>query len=185
MQADSTNEQKSPLRRLFFAWWPSSQVQHQFHELAELNRPNRGARVTRPEKIHLTLAFLGPVDQRFADCARDVAKTIHWQPFSLTFDQLGWFPRARVVWAGCSHPAPQLTEIVSQLSAGLVQCGLEPERRPFRPHLTLARKTNRGPKSSELTPIVCRFERFSLVESMLDANGARYRIIEQYDAATG
>lgn len=168
-------------RRLFFAWWPSADHQVALHQVAQKQLQGRAARLTQKDKIHLTLAFLGPVDAAFADCARRAAAGVHWQPFPLVFDCLGWFPRARVMWAGCSQPVTQLTDLVDQLNQRLSHCGYQPEQRRYQPHLTLARKVKRGPEESGMSALECHFDRFALVESVLDAEGAHYHILDQFE----
>ena len=182
MQPETSNRQEQELRRLFFAWWPDAEVQAQLHQLAQVHRPSPHARITRQEKIHLTLAFLGSVNKEFSDCAVSTATALQWQRFTLVFDRLGWFQRARVMWAGCSHPDSNMSGLVDALSVALQTCGFQPERRQFQPHLTLARKVNRPPNTMEIEPIVCPVDRFSLVESILDSDGAHYRILEQFEA---
>jgi 2'-5' RNA ligase len=184
MQSDigeNRNTESPVLHRLFFAWWPPVEAQEQLHQIAQEQVPGHNARLTRRDKIHLTLAFLGPVDEAFAQCARRAAADVRWQPFSLVFDRLGWFPRARVMWAGCSASGTQLADLVDQLNQNLVQCGYQPEQRRYQPHLTLARKVNRGPRAIEIPPLECRFERFALVESVLDAEGAHYHVLDQFE----
>ena len=167
-------------RRLFFAWWPSDETRAALHQIGKKHVSGLNARLTQQDKIHLTLAFLGPVDEAFADCARQAAAGIHWQPFSLVFDRLGWFPRARVMWAGCSAPCTQLVDLVQQLTDRLVACGYQPEQRRYQAHLTLARKISRGPKETEISALACEFDRFVLVESVLDADGAHYEILDRF-----
>ena len=182
MQSETGDNQVSTAkhRRLFFAWWPSGETQTALHQIGKKQVQGHNARLTQQDKIHLTLAFLGPVDEAFADCARQAAANIHWQPFSLVFDRLGWFPRARVMWAGCSAPSTQLVDLVSQLNERLIACGYQPEQRRYQAHLTLARKINRGPKETEIPALACEFDRFALVESVLDADGAHYEILDQF-----
>ena len=184
MQATTDDKQVSRIptqRRLFFAWWPSVEAQSGLHQLAQERVPDHNARLTRRDKIHLTLAFLGPVDEAFAECARKAAASIPWQPFSLVFDRLGWFPQARVMWAGCSGASPQLADLVSQLNEGLVECGFQPDSRRYHAHLTLARKVSRSPDAIEIPARECRFDRFTLVESVLEPDGAHYEVLDTFD----
>jgi 2'-5' RNA ligase len=97
-----------------------------------------------PSGIHLTLAFLGELDDdQLAKAVRasDLAAQ-QISPFRYRLAQLGTFgsPRQpRVVWAGVDEPTGKLTRLHRLLSRELEQRDFEVETRPFSPHLTLAR----------------------------------------------
>ena len=100
-----------------------------------------GARWVTPEQIHLTLRFIGEVDNGvFADVAETLAR-IDTAPFTLRLEGVGHFPprgQPRVLWAGVGDGAP-LARLHDMLEARLRRLGLEPDRRNFAPHVTLAR----------------------------------------------
>jgi 2'-5' RNA ligase len=110
-----------------------------------------GARIqwVRPESIHLTLKFLGDVpEERVAEigAALDGAAAGHAR-FTLEADGLGVFPdlRApRVLWAGLADPAGAARRLADGVDAALDAIGFAPERKPFHPHLTLARVKERS-----------------------------------------
>lgn len=103
----------------------------------------QGVRFVRPEKIHLTLVFLGPVpddaipaiDTACAPvCARHLA-------LNLVAKGLGGFPhlqRPKVLWAGIEGDLERLTALQTDLAVGLSEWS-EPEAKGYSPHLTLAR----------------------------------------------
>lgn len=103
-------------------------------------------RWTSREAWHITLAFLGEVDEPAA--ARLIprlerAAGRHGQ-FSLAFAGAGAFPapdRARVLWCGLSGDRRSLAALAASVAAAARRAGatLPDEGRPFRPHLTLAR----------------------------------------------
>lgn len=95
------------------------------------------------ENIHLTLKFLGEVEagklKRLADELNLLVG--HQAPFSLTIGGLGAFPsarRPRVVWVGIQAP-PALAGLAQQMEQFGRKFGIEPEDRPFSPHLTIGR----------------------------------------------
>lgn len=121
-------------------------------ELADLQqrlqRTGLKARWVRPENIHLTLKFLGEIDpQNAAQISAAVKRAAEKHiPFTLTVSGIGVFPhirKARVMWAGLSGGVTELINLHKDLDAALVACGLEPEKRSFRGHLTLARFRDR------------------------------------------
>lgn len=95
------------------------------------------------ENIHLTLKFLGDIDAGKLRNLSDEMITLarHQPPFSLTIGGVGAFPstrRPRVVWVGIQAP-PKLAELAQQMEQLGLKFGIEPEDRPFSPHLTIGR----------------------------------------------
>jgi RNA 2',3'-cyclic 3'-phosphodiesterase len=97
-----------------------------------------------PSGIHLTLAFLGELDdaqlERAIEAATLAARQV--QPFTYHLTRLDIFgsPRQpRVVWMGIEESSGTLTRLHSILQHELARSGFEPDKRPFSPHLTLAR----------------------------------------------
>ncbi|MDX1412052.1 MAG: RNA 2',3'-cyclic phosphodiesterase [Nitrospirales bacterium] len=98
----------------------------------------------RPESLHLTVKFLGEVDEeQLASIQRAVENDIKDFPsFSLQIDNVGGFPnmnQPRVLWAGVSGQIADLQRLVSQVEEALIPLGFPAESKPFRGHLTLAR----------------------------------------------
>lgn len=157
------------------------------------------ARWVRPEAMHLTLRFLGETDPAVLPALhRELeAAFIRVPAFSLRLDEPGVFPprgKSRVIWTGIAGADGQECEELSSLRdevAGAVHRGasVEPEKRPFHPHLTLARCSPPWPRG----PVERFLESFGespgeafpvheghLVESELHPSGARYRIVRSY-----
>ena len=168
--------------RLFFALWPDGRTRE---ALGKLQRalPVRGGRPVRQENIHLTLAFIGNVDADTRDCLVDAARQVTGAPVSLPIERVGYFPRPRVVWVGPQRTPESLIELVGHLNRALAPCGYEPERRPFRAHITLFRKVARAPKPFEFDPIAWQAPAFQLVESIPEPGGVRYAVLEEFPLA--
>lgn len=176
---------KQATKKLFLALWPGKDEQERFYALASQHRPTENCRLMAVHKLHLTLCFLGSVDTETERCVRKVADTIAWHPFEIEFDQLGWFAQPRVMWIGCSEIPAQLLTLVANLQTGFAQCGFEPERRNFQPHITVARKVTQSPKAKEIEPTTCYFDNFSLVESKMDQHGIEYIRLTSWSVQTG
>ena len=98
-------------------------------------------RWTLPEQLHLTLRFIGEVDGLLFRQIIDHLETIKFTPFTMQLNGLGYFPprrRPNILWVGVSKNEA-LTQLQRRLETCLVRLGLEPERRKFHPHLTIAR----------------------------------------------
>ncbi len=100
-------------------------------------------RWSRAGNIHLTLHFLGDLDEARETAVRaQLDEPLATDPFDVTLGELGLFPpsgRPRVFWVAVEHGRRELLAIHAELSRRLVAAGVEIETRPFAPHLTLAR----------------------------------------------
>src|SRR2546421_4845022 len=111
-----------------------------------------GLRWVAPEGIHLTLAFLGELnDEQLAEALRATERAAREvSPFEYRLTRPGLFgspKQPRVIWIGIDEPSGNLQLLHRQLSLELVQRGFEIDTRPFSPHLTLARI--KGPLKQE------------------------------------
>ena len=102
-----------------------------------------------PYSIHLTLKFLGSIAvDRISEITRVMEEAIQGiSPFHLEVKDLGVFPnlrRVQVAWVGISGEVDKLSQLQRHLESNLARLGFAPERRPFTPHLTLARIRNRA-----------------------------------------
>ena len=142
-------------------------------------------RWAKPETMHLTLHFLGDIDQESLDKAGSVMVSIEslFQPFSITFSGVGAFPspgRARVFWLGVN--SDKLAELHALLTDRLIDAGFDCDRRKFKPHITLGRSRGgmqnaRHILSSEQDSLAGEMtvDRLVLYESELLPTGAVHR----------
>jgi RNA 2',3'-cyclic 3'-phosphodiesterase len=112
-------------------------------ELKRLS-PNRTVRWTKPETIHLTLQFLGDVPPGDVDALGTAlqAACTGLPGFDMTLQGLGVFPnpkRPRIVWVGISERSGVLRDLQRRVGEALAPLGFPPEKRPFKPHLTIGR----------------------------------------------
>ena len=103
-----------------------------------------GVRWVRPSGIHLTLKFLGSTNARLAPRILDGLRDgMRGAPApTLALSGLGTFPNSRnprVLWAGVSGDTDALSQLHERTEAVATALGWAPERRPFRPHLTIGR----------------------------------------------
>jgi len=151
--------------------------------ISDLERSFPDLRITPPDNLHITLKFLGDFPEaalpRLAHQA--ASKLAPMQDFDVTLAGLGAFPHARaasVVWIGIQHGASQLARIARKLETTAGKLGAMRDRRPYQPHLTLARL--REPRAIPLDrvsapdPITFRVEDVVLYESRLAPSGATH-----------
>lgn len=117
----------------------------------ELRRRAPDARIqwVRTESMHVTVKFLGDVTE---DSVKDIEQALRQvargrATFTVEVGGLGVFPGARaprVLWLGLAGEIDRLTALAQALDEALAELGYPRERRPFQPHLTLARIKDRG-----------------------------------------
>ncbi len=139
------------------------------------------------ENLHLTVRFVGTVDRAVVEGVADRLEGSAGPAIQLALGAAGVFKRsrlARVVWLGLSSGAEELTRLAAQVEAECRAAGLEPEARPYQPHLTLARARSRdGATPPDLPPIPAlapwRAEDLVLYWSHLQKNGAVHEPIRR------
>jgi 2'-5' RNA ligase len=147
----------------------------------------RGLRFADPATVHLTLRFLGEVDEPRLDgvAAAVAAAAAASRPLSLEVRGAGAFPsarRARVLWLGLAGDLGPLAALAAELDLRLAPLGFPAEARPFTPHLTVARARAPGGvaglapalAAAAAAPIPWRAGALTLFESHLGRGGARH-----------
>jgi 2'-5' RNA ligase len=164
-------------QRLFFALCPEPVFQQQLARAAAALLPHATGYRVPEENLHCTLVFLGSVETAQRLCLEDAASLFSSEPFTLTFDRLGYFSRPQVAWLGCTTPPAALQTLVTHLRNGAAICGFTPEQRPYELHLTVARKLRKEPGRLPFMPIVWPVRQFALMESISESGGVHYRPI--------
>ena len=178
-------------RLLVAMGWPAGGIPRPPAMLAGVG----GARWLPLRQFHLTLRFIGEVDNRaFADIA-DGISDVACAPFSLRLRGVGHFPTRgppRVLWAGVDAVG-ELMRLQGQIESRLRRLGQDPEGRNFAPHVTLARL--KGVRLDRLgdylafhgdfvTPAIPVTE-FHLYSSTLGAKAAIHSVEASYPLGVG
>lgn len=143
----------------------------------------RPARRVPDYNLHLTLHFIGTVDSSLVDCLRRRARAVESERFEFRIDTSGHFPGAGVGWLGCSRLAGSLRRLHQRLGRELARCDYIPETRPYRPHVTVARKLVDPPPPMAFDAVGWKVDNFVLLESRGAENGVEYRVVETYPLA--
>ena len=145
------------------------------------------ARWVPVQNIHLTLSFLGRVDEsRIPEVSGALASSVSdYVDFTVRLDELGAFPsqrRARVLWAGLADPTRGLSAIAESVVSALESIGFPREARAFTPHVTMARLKVPRPVTLSVVPAPVPFpvERISLFESHLQRPAPVYEEIATF-----
>jgi 2'-5' RNA ligase len=158
--------------------------------IGELKGQKADVRWVRGEGIHLTLRFLGEIDNRKIDAVKEaIERSVRGKScFYMRLKGTGVFPgfnKPRVLWVAVEESA-QLRQLYENLQKELEKVGFEKEKREFHPHITLGRvkstrdiqnllKKLRRYKEREFGKIYV--DRVVLMQSILKPEGAEYREI--------
>jgi 2'-5' RNA ligase len=149
-----------------------------------------GARWVEPANMHLTLRFIGEVEEQTAEDIDAALSSIEAPAFDLELSSVGVFGegyKARALWAGVV-PSPSLSHLQAKVESAVVRSGQPPEGRKFTPHITLARFHR--PEPARIQPFIegnnlfsagpFRVEAFTLFESRLGNGGPVYTSLVDY-----
>ncbi len=149
------------------------------------------ARWVAEDNLHLTLRFIGEVSEDRLDDITHALALVPGAPFGMTLSGVGHFEsrrRVRVLWAGV-EPNKELDALQGRVEHALVRAGLEPERRKFSAHITLARLKGVAPAKATdwlssgegfyAPPI--RVDKFTLLSSFLSQSGAIYSTVAEFN----
>ena len=169
--------------RLFFALWPDDEVRARLARWSRELRAVCGGRAVRPENLHVTLAFLGSVEDGRIEEVERAAGEVAPRAVSLVLDQPGYWKHNRIVWAGASAAPPELEELVLELRNALARSRIDFDSKPFASHVTLLREAREPRAMPELEPIRWEVDGFALLRSQLLARGGGYEILNSWKAA--
>lgn len=148
-----------------------------------------GARWIDPENYHVTLRFIGDIDNRTANAVADILADVARESFTLRFDSVGAFGgnRPHALYASL-QPSPELHALQAEHERLMQRVGLPPEGRKYTPHVTLARLRGvsaaavanyietRGGFTSEPFDV----DRFVLFSARAGQGGGPYVVEESY-----
>jgi RNA 2',3'-cyclic 3'-phosphodiesterase len=142
------------------------------------------------EQLHLTLRFIGEVERPIADDLAHALTRVRSEPLEVRIAGVGRFEQRSggALWAGID-PKPPVAALAAKVERVCQENGLEPERRAFHPHITIARW--KGRRTREVHDFLERrrglasepfaVTEFSLFESRLSRHGAHYEAVASYD----
>ena len=132
--------------RLFVACEMPDDAKEAIGEVIQTLKGKSGTDVRwiKAEGVHVTLKFLGEVPVKKLPAIKLAIQeaVVGHSPFELEFSNIGTFggrEGLRIMWVGIAGDVLRLEALVRAANAALAVVGFEPERRPFRPHLTLGR----------------------------------------------
>lgn len=168
--------------RVFYALWPDQRSSQALHQLALEIARSRGGRATRERNLHVTVAFVGAIHRGLlpALCVAGKHAVDASRAFTLALDRLGGAGRDGIAWLAPSTMPAEVVALHGALAEALTQRGFPIESRPFRPHVTLARRCSRPVASGDASPVSWWVDRLALVVSTPASEGSHYETLAEW-----
>ena len=180
-------------KRLFIAVDISDETRQAVAKyIDELRVKFRDVRVgwERPEKLHLTLKFLGDVEEANIEAVGRVVSEVakRQEPFTATMSGCGIFPNPgepRILWIGVEDGTREMARIAGDIDNAVAPLGFPREKRSYNPHLTIGR-VREPRKGCDLAaehiahgfePVEFSVPHLTLYESVLSPQGSAYAVV--------
>ena len=181
LSKQNMHKDNDQIHRIFFALWPDDTTRKQIvSSFQQLSIDNKQGRVVSFDNLHITLHFIGNVNQQKLDCLHRAAQAVKADSFNLELDHYGYFHKPKVLWMGIKQIPEALITLHNTLGASLAECKFEVELRPYAPHMTLMRKLPKPEAFEKSKSIGWQVKEFVLVESISIEGGVRYEVREHY-----
>jgi len=158
-------------------------------KLINLQQPVEGVRWVPVEQLHLTLKFVGQLDDQQKKSLIKNLRGVRFEPFEIGIKDVEFFPEEgtpKVFWAGVTHDG-SLIELQKRVENVAIEAGTEKDRFSYKPHVTLARIKKKSVERDDLRPPGMNFvsrlfkvDRFLLFKSLLMPGGAVHEVVKCY-----
>src|SRR5688572_4058180 len=152
-------------RRLFFALWPDDATREALAHATRKAVRASGGRPIPVENLHATLLFIGSVPVERVPELEAVAASVPFEPFSLRFNTLDHWHKAKVLCATASETPAAALQLATSLMSNAAKAGFTPDVKPFRAHVTVARKVVKPHALGAIGPVDWSVRGFALAES--------------------
>lgn len=162
--------------RVFFALWPDEALRKKLHKASGLLHRAHGGRQMQPDSVHLTLLFIGALARERLAELQAAAANIQLPRFEIACDRADCWAHNHIAFLTASQPPVGLVDLVHTLEAQVAATGIDFDRRPHKPHITLVRNADctKASQKPALPPILWAARDFVLVESNSNRDGASY-----------
>ncbi len=166
-------------KRVFFALWPDNRQRDRLRDVVNSVAKGVEGRATDRRNWHITLAYVGDIDEALIPNLQEQAARIQVAPFRLGFDRLEFWARAKVACLVSPTIAPELQKLVTDLNSVLSDVGVVPEDRTYRPHITVVQGARAFTTERLSQRATTEWSSFELIESVSRPGGSSYTPLKQ------
>lgn len=166
-------------KRLFFALWPDNRQRDQLRDVINSVAKTVEGRAVDRRNWHVTLPFIGQLDEQQIPDLQALASQIQVEPFRLVFDRLEFWARPKVACLAAATVPPELDNLVASLNDVLQLVGVTPEDRAYRPHITVSRNARSFTTERLTQRATTQWSGFELMESVSGGGGVTYVPLKQ------
>ncbi len=162
-------------KTLFFALWPDDRQRDRMRDfISPVVRQVEG-RATDRREWHVTLAYLGDIDEALIPGLVAGAGRIRFEPIRLRLDRMEYWPRPKIAAMVPPRVPPDLQTLVDDLNGLAMEVGVLPAERVYRPHVTVARNARPFETERLAQSAVTEWSSFELLESTRERGAPVYR----------
>ena len=162
-------------RTLFFALWPDNRQRDRMRDFISPVAKSIEGRATDRRDWHVTLAYIGDLEERFIGELQKSAREVEFEPFRLRLDRLEFWPRPKIAALVPPRIPPELEKLVEALRGLVIAAGIEPALRVYRPHITVVRNARPFETHRLAQSATTEWSSFELVESIKERGSTIYR----------
>ncbi|MCG8378111.1 MAG: RNA 2',3'-cyclic phosphodiesterase [Proteobacteria bacterium] len=167
------------MARLFFALWPDNRIRTALNNIAQQFNDEKFRHVKKPN-LHITLEFLGEISEQDQQTLIENVSTINGDAFELVLTRIGWWQQPGILWIGTNQIPDELISLVKSIKKLCKKQGLKTDKRPYKPHVTFARKVKQVNIPKETFKIFWQANSFVLVESVSTEEGVIYQVVKEW-----
>ena len=161
-------------KRLFFALWPDTRQRDRLRDVINSVAKTVEGRPVDRRNWHVTLPFIGDIDELQIPDLQEFAGRIQVQPFRLGFDRLEFWARPKIACLAAVSVPTELEDLVDSLNSVLQIVGVVPEDRTYRPHITVSRNARAFTTERLSQRAMTEWSGFELMESVPVPGGVSY-----------
>jgi len=166
-------------KRLFFALWPSDKQRQKIGVAIEPYRSKLAGTWTERDNWHVTLFFIGGFAEDDIPLLRTAAHKIDCPSLDLKFESIYFWKRPKIICLFAGRIPSQLLGLVRSIESIAQTFGIKPEERPYRAHMTIARKARFFEPITLAQPLELHWSAFHLIESISTPGGVQYKPLDQ------